>query len=494
MAGLGERAVDSIYWVYGRHPGYRAAHSKGTLVRGTFAASPRAAALTTAPHMRGEPVAVTARFSKGAGDPTWPDAQRDVRGLAVKFHLGDGAATDILSNTLPCFFVRRPEDFVEFSRAVRPRWRNPRKPNPLRVLLFMLRHRESVRAIVAMLRMDFVPSFANSRYNALHAYRFVAPDGRERHVRYTWLPEAGERSIAKGEARERPGNYLQDEIRERLAREPVRFTLRAQIAADGDPVDDPTRPWPSDRETVELGTLTLEGTAGGERAPVVFDPSRVVDGIELSGDPVLRFRRSAYEVSVERRTARPPVELDRNAAGRSTAIAIVTPVRRWWARWLRIDFALVAALRWALRQREPSRPVKQLSFISFAHWAVVDRVGGRRLPHPYIVFQSNFNGAAAEYFEAFARGLEWRMRGLWGGAYGVPDPSRLLDFARYIEGHWIPAEHYYCAYPNASTKMVLSALALQERFGAFAERAPHLTPDAFDAEFRQFVAQMQRHL
>jgi catalase len=494
MAGLGERAVDSIYWVYGRHPGFRAAHSKGTLVRGSFEASPAAAQLTTAAHLQGRPVEVTARFSKGSGDPTWADGQRDVRGLAVKFHLGDGAATDILANTLPCFFVRRPEDFIEFSRAIRPRWRSTRKPNPLRVLWFVARHRESVRAILAMMRADSVPSFANSRYNALHAYRFAGPDGRERHVRYTWLPEAGERTIDGREAVRRPVNYLQDEIRERLAREPVRFTLRAQIAAEGDPVDDPTRPWPQGRETVELGTLTLDRTAGGERSPVVFDPTRLVDGIEPSGDPVLRFRRSAYEVSVGRRTARPPVEHERNAAGRSTAIAIVTPVRRWWARWLRVDFALIALLRRVMRQREPSRPVKRLSFISFAHWAVVDRVGERRLPHPYIVFQSNFNGAAAEYFEAFARGLTLRMRGLWGGAYGVPDPSRLLDFARYIDEHWVPAEHYYCAYPQASTKMVLSALELRQAFEEFANRAPALTPDAFEAEFRRFVAQVQRHL
>jgi catalase len=494
MAGLGERAVDSIYWVYGRHPGFRAAHAKGTLVRGTFVASPAAAQLTTARHMQGDPVEVTARFSKGSGDPTWPDAQRDVRGFAVKFHLGDGVATDILSNTLPCFFVRTPEDFVEFSRAVRPRWRKPRKPNPLRVAWFVARHRESARAVLAMARMNFVPSFANSRYNALHAYRFVAPDGRERFVRYSWLPEAGERSIGARDARGRPDHYLQDELRERLGREPVRFTLHAQVAAAGDPVDDPTQRWPSGRATVELGTLTLDETAGGERAPVVFDPSRIVGGIELSGDRVLRFRRSAYEVSVERRTGRPPVELDTSVAGRSTAIAVVTPVRRWWARWLRLDFVLVALLRRALGQREPSRPVKQLSFISFAHWAVVDRVSGRRLPHPYVVFQSNFNGAAAEYFEAFARGLKWRMRGLWGGAYGVPDPSRLLDFARYIEGHWVPAEHYYCAYPQASTKMVLSALELQEKFDDFAGRAHDLAPDAFESEFRQFVARVQGHL
>jgi catalase len=493
MAGLGERAVDSIYWVYGPHPGFRAAHAKGTLVRGTFVATPAAAAITTAPHLQGTPVEVTARFSNGSGDPTWPDSERDQRGLAVRFHLADGDS-DIVANTLPCFFVRRPEHFIELSRALRPRRRNSRRPNPLRVLWFLVRHRESRRAVLAAARTKPVPSYANARYNALTAFRFAGPDGRERHVRYSWLPQAGERSVGAREARSLGPNYLQDEISERVVREPVRFTLQAQVAADGDPVDDATRPWPSGRETVELGTLTLDRPGGGERAPLIFDPTRVADGIQISDDPLLRFRHAAYGVSFERRTERPPVDVDRGTAGRSTAIAIVTPVRGWWATWLRIDFALIALLRRVLRQREPSRPVKRLSFISFAHWAVVDRVGGRRLPHPYVVFQSNFNGAAAEYFEAFARGLKWRMRGLWGGAYGVPDPTRLLEFARYIDGHWIPAEHYYCAYPQASTKMVLSALEVREKFDSFAARAHGLEPAEFESEFREFVAQVQEHL
>ena len=188
------------------------------------------------------------------------------------------------------------------------------------------------------------------------------------------------------------------------------------------------------------------------------------------------------------------MEPRRDRAGRSTAIAVVTPARRWWAGWLRADFAALALVKRVLRQREPSRPVRTLSFISFGRWAVVSEVAGRRLPDPYIVFQSNFNGAAAEYFEAFARGLKWRMRGLWAGAYNVPDPNRLIDFASYIDRHWVATEHYYCAYPQASTKMILSALAVREEFDRFAERADRIEPERFAEELRGFVASVQRHL
>jgi hypothetical protein len=185
-----------------------------------------------------------------------------------------------------------------------------------------------------------------------------------------------------------------------------------------------------------------------------------------------------------------------DTAGRSTAIAVITPLRPAWALWLRVDFVLVALLKLVLRQRAgvPSRPVERLSFISFAHWAVAHRVGGRRLPHPYMVFQSNFNGAPAEYFEAFARGLKWRMRGLWAGAYGVPDPSRLTAFADYIGDHWVHADHYYCAYPQASTKMILAALEVHDRLHDFARRAEAIDPGRFADELADFVATIQRHL
>ncbi len=186
-------------------------------------------------------------------------------------------------------------------------------------------------------------------------------------------------------------------------------------------------------------------------------------------------------------------------AGRTTAITVITPIKPWWAVWLRLDFAAIALLRRVLRQRLPSRPVRRLSFISFAHWAVVRSVpprgrGGARLPHAYLFFQSNFNGAPGEYFEAFARGLTWRMRGLWGGAYGVPDPGDLTKFSRYINHHWAPADHYYSAYPQASTKMVLSALEVRREFEEFEERAPGMDPETFSVEYARFLARVQRHV
>ena len=295
-----ERAVDHINDSFGRHDGSRSLHAKGTLCRGTFTATPAAARLTRAAHMQGDPVEATVRFSNGSGNPHDPDSAPDVRGMATKLHLPDGSDTDISAQTVERFPVRTPDAFIALVRANRKGlgrlWRVP---------LFLATHPEAVpalRAGAAGLRPP--PSYASVRYYAIHAFRWVDADGGERYVRYTWVPAAGEERISLSEAKSRGRDYLLEELAARLEREPVRFTLRLQVAADGDAVDDSTAVWPSSRETVDAGTLELTALETGRETGgdvLVFDPGRLTDGIEPSADPILKFRSRAYSVSVERR-------------------------------------------------------------------------------------------------------------------------------------------------------------------------------------------------
>jgi catalase len=295
------QAADAANEAFGRHPGHRALHAKGTLLKGTFTATPEAARLTRAAHMQGEQVPATIRVSNGGGDPDAPDYAPDVRALALKLYLPDGSRTDIVAQTAPRFPVHTPDAFVELLRAQHPEpaiaWRLP---------LFLARHPEALRRLPANLPSLRAPtSYAACSYYAVHAYRFLDSEGGSRYVRYTLVPEAPETKLSLREARRRGRDYLQEEIRERLARGPVRFALELQIAAPGDDVEDPASVWPKDRRRVRAGTLEIGGLetereTGGD--VLVFDPTRVVDGIELSDDPVLRFRAAAYSESVARRT------------------------------------------------------------------------------------------------------------------------------------------------------------------------------------------------
>jgi catalase len=293
-----EQVVDAITAITGEHPGARVAHSKGTLMAGTF--TPADAGLTTAPHMSGNPLRVTARFSNGGGDPGNPDWEREARGLAVKLYLPDGTRTDMVTITLPRFFVRTPEDFLEFTQARKP---DPEtgQPNMEKVGAFVGAHPESVPAIQAVLSADPPESYATCTYNSIHSFRWTDAGGTARWVRYRFEPEAGERTLDTEDAKERGPDYLQEEITGRGAS----FRMMVVIAEEGDQVHDPTEEWPAERETVEVGRLELTGP-DTEREKgddiLVFDPTRVTAGIELSDDPILRFRPRTYSVSVARRS------------------------------------------------------------------------------------------------------------------------------------------------------------------------------------------------
>jgi catalase len=94
---LAEEIVESLQAINGSHPGCRAVHAKGTVCAGAFTATPEAAALSRAAHLQGDPVKATVRFSNASGNPHTSDANPIAgRGMAVKLHLPDGEATDIV--------------------------------------------------------------------------------------------------------------------------------------------------------------------------------------------------------------------------------------------------------------------------------------------------------------------------------------------------------------------------------------------------------------
>jgi catalase len=304
---LAEDAVDAMNDATGRHPGFRAAHAKGRIWSGTFTATPDAKRLTRAVHMQGDRVRATVRLSNGGGNPGIPDYAREGRGLAVKLYLPDGSKTDLVTVSTPVFVVRTPEDFVELNRLRKP---DPEtgQPDMERLGAWLGEHPEAGPAIQHVLGSDPPASYAQVVYNGLHAFRWINAAGEARFVRFGFVPEAGEATIPDEEARRGGPDYLQEEIAERIERGPVAFRLVVRLAEEGDPIDDPTAAWPEEREAVDVGRLEITGPeTERERGDdvLVFDPSRVVDGIELSDDPILNFRPKAYSVSIERRSGIP---------------------------------------------------------------------------------------------------------------------------------------------------------------------------------------------
>ena len=99
-----------------------------------------------------------------------------------------------------------------------------------------------------------------------------------------------------------PG-YLADEIRQRVARAPVRFNFRVQLSESGDKIDDPSMAWPDTRKTVEIGVIEITEVVPDSDAAervLIFMLAELPVGIELA-DPMIQARSAAYIVSYGRR-------------------------------------------------------------------------------------------------------------------------------------------------------------------------------------------------
>ena len=117
-------------------PDLRPVHAIGISATGYFEASDIARDYCTAEHFQGRRVSVTVRFSNGSGCAVVHDGWSDVRGMATRFHLSSGPATDLIAMTLTAFFAPTPETFLDFAIAAKP---TPvKRESPCRKLLDLL--------------------------------------------------------------------------------------------------------------------------------------------------------------------------------------------------------------------------------------------------------------------------------------------------------------------------------------------------------------------
>jgi len=146
-------------------------------------------------------------------------------------------------------------------------------------------------------------SFADEEYHGINAFVFINDRGERRAVRYIMSPEKLVHLNAAEAAKMAP-DFLVDELPARLARAPVTFRLRAQLASPSDVTKDPSQPWPDSDEIVELGVLTIDKPAADSvdaQKELLFLPGQLTEGIEISDDPMIETRNGAYAVSFSRR-------------------------------------------------------------------------------------------------------------------------------------------------------------------------------------------------
>jgi catalase len=298
---LAEQLVDAFNAVFGVHPGLRANHTKGVVLEGVFTPSASAASLTKAAHLQKpkKPISVTVRFSAGSGLPTVPDTNDMPRGMAVKFALPDGTKTDLVVLSFNGFPVATAEEFRDFLLAIAAS--GPDAPKPTEFEKFLGAH-PAAKAFVETPKPP-PASYATLPYFGINAFKFTNAKGVTTHIRYQLQPVAGAKYLSKEQIAAMEPDYLTAEIREQVRRGPVKFKLLAQVAEQGDKIDDPTIVWPDTRKKVELGTLTITKAVADSQAAekkLLFVPGALVPGIEAA-DPMIAARSAAYIVSLSRR-------------------------------------------------------------------------------------------------------------------------------------------------------------------------------------------------
>ena len=287
----------------GVHPGFRPAHAKGILLTGTFTPFSEAASLTRAPHLHRNSTPVTVRFSNFAGIPSVADNDpqgASPRGFAVRFHLGEHVHTDIIGHSVDAFPTGTAERLLEFLNALITT--DPAGPHPNAIEQFLGAHPAAMTFV--QIPKPIPTSFANESFFAISAFKFTNADGVSRYGRYRVLPTAGNEYLDEAEAAARSPSFLFDEIKERVAKEPVKFRMVVQLAEHSDTVDDATVRWPEERPQRAFGEISLQEITpnnASEQQRMIFDPIPRVDGIEASADPLFEPRANIYLMSGRRR-------------------------------------------------------------------------------------------------------------------------------------------------------------------------------------------------
>jgi catalase len=298
---LPERLSDAFIQLFGNHPGFREIHAKGIVCQGWFQPTPAAATVSRAPHFLSRTPA-TIRFSDFAGIPTIPstDANASPHGIGIKFHVGN-ADTDLVGHSVNAFPAATGEEFVGFIKALAAS--PPSAPHPTVIERYLKSHPAAMTFVTSMPPPP--QSYVTSTYHMINAFSFTNAAGQISLGRYHVLPEAGMISLDPALIATRSRDYLAEELTARLQKGPAAFDIALQVANPGDPTSDGTKLWPPDRRFVILGVLTIDRVVADSLAAqraLLYDPTRLIDGIGLSDDELPAVRSATYAISFARRS------------------------------------------------------------------------------------------------------------------------------------------------------------------------------------------------
>ena len=188
-----------------------------------------------------------------------------------------------------------------------------------------------------------------------------------------------------------------------------------------------------------------------------------------------------------------------NVAGKSYAMNVVTPLERHTA-WLNKIVFLFAQLPFF---RSALNGLLTLSLIHYARWAIVRPSQFPRL-HPdqpaetlkytYMFFFSNFNGSWTQYVDSFHMAIPSGLDLFWRKNLRYPKSVPLQPFHAYITYNQIWTNHYYNAYPSASSNDVKAARRIKRGLETFIEDTSNSSPTDFKIKYDALLNDLQNDL
>src|SRR4051794_41794819 len=131
-----------------------------------------------------------------------------------------------------------------------------------------------------------------------------------------------------------------------------------------------------------------------------------------------------------------------------TPLTVLSPVPRWWGAWARLTWLVARLLRGVVQ-----RPLRDLSFIHFAHWSLVARWPSDPAVSPdaaadrTLVFLTNFDGSDIQYIDSFVRVVPFQIAALYGGGGEITRPLRFPPRTRANTGTRAQGCHLWGAPP-----------------------------------------------
>ncbi|GAA5016770.1 catalase [Massilia kyonggiensis] len=287
----------------------RRMHAKGSGAYGRFVVTADISRYTRAALFArvGNECEVFARFSTVAGERGAADAERDIRGFALKFYTSEGN-WDIVGNNTPVFFLRDPLKFPDLNHAVK---RDPQTNlrSPANNWDFWTLLPEALHQVTIVMSERGIPaSYRHMHGFGSHTYSFINAANERVWVKFHFVCEQGIRNLSDAEAAARIGadrDSAGRDLFDSIARgDHPRWTFKIQVMTEQQAADCPFNPfdltkvWPhGDYPLIEVGTLELNRNPANYFAEVeqaAFTPANVVPGVSFSPDRMLQSRLFAY--------------------------------------------------------------------------------------------------------------------------------------------------------------------------------------------------------